>query len=589
MVSRAFDIVVVRGPGAGQRLAVERRPCIIGRGSDVDLPLLDRRVSRRHLEVTATPTGVTIQVCDGASRYLLNGEDRESAEAMPGDEIVLGETVLAIVERPAVTPGAGQAAANEITEATDVHELLSGIAGEIRGLSAIFSLIESLEGARDREGLESRVTEWAHQHARVERVRIVLADDAEVDGALRRHLARSTELLVEHDPRGGAMVSVPAHVNPAGRVAFSLPQLPEEISVQTRRMLAVAGRVCALSLKQLRDAQSSEEDRQSLRLLAIGSARVFSGESPAAKQLATLITRLAPSDASVLLTGETGSGKSFVARLLHESGPRAHEPFRVINCAAIPENLLESELFGHERGAFSGALASRVGAFESAGVGTLLLDEIGELPLASQAKLLRVLEERRFERVGSNREITLQARVICATNCDLAAMVEEGRFRRDLFFRVSVVTVRVPPLCERGDDLIALAERILGDLAPSAGRRIAGFSPAALDVIRRYSWPGNVRELRNALERAVVLGDDPRIEPGDLPEAIVAAAASRPLVTPAAGEGGLTVRLPATLEWLETKAIEAALAATGGNRTRAAALLGIHRMTLFKKLREEPK
>ena len=155
MVSRAFDIVVVRGPGAGQRLAVERRPCIIGRGSDVDLPLLDRRVSRRHLEVTATPTGVTIQVCEGASRYLLNGEDRESAEAMPGDEIVLGETVLAVVERPAVTPGAGQAAANEITEATDVHELLSGIAGEIRGLSAIFSLIESLEGARDQIGRAS--------------------------------------------------------------------------------------------------------------------------------------------------------------------------------------------------------------------------------------------------------------------------------------------------------------------------------------------------------------------------------------------------------------------------------------------------
>jgi DNA-binding NtrC family response regulator len=594
---RVFEIVVARGLGAGQRLAVEaeRRRYVIGRGSDVDLPLLDRRVSRRHLEVEATPTGVRIRVCEGAARFLLNGEERDNAEAVPGDEILLGNTMLAVVERaPAPNPGrraTDARHATEVTEATEVHELLSGMAGEVQGLSAVFGLIESLDGARTRPDLEARVAEWAQRHARVDGVRIILADDAEIDEALRPHLAHSTELLVEPHPRGGSVVSAPAHVNPAGRVAFSLPFEAETISVQTRRMLALAGRVCALSLTQLRDAQSSEDDRQSLRQLAIGSARVFSGESPAARQLATLITRLAAADSSVLLVGETGSGKSFVARLLHESSARAREPFRVINCAAIPENLLESELFGHERGAFSGALATRVGALEAAGVGTVVLDEIGELPLASQAKLLRVLEDKRFERIGSNRELTLRARVVAATNRDLAAMVEAGGFRRDLYFRISVVTVRVPPLRERGEDLVTLAERMLEDLAPSAGRRIAGFSAATLDVIRRYSWPGNVRELRNAIERAVVLGEDLRIEPGDLPEAIVAAAASTPHVVASVdgGDEGVSVRLPANLEWLEAKAIEAALAVTGGNRTRAAALLGIHRMTLFKKIREEPK
>jgi DNA-binding NtrC family response regulator len=577
VVSRGFDVVVLRGLGAGQRLVLEGRVCIIGRGADADLPLLDRRVSRRHLEVEGTPTGVRIRTCPGASRHLLNGEERDLSDAVPGDEIVLGNTVLAIVARPTEE--------SEVTEATDVHDLLSGIAGEVHGLSSIFDLVESLEGARDRVDLEARMSRWAQRHAGVDAVRIALADDADVEPTLQRHFAHSGDLLVEPGPGGGSLVSAPAHASPPGRVAFSLASAPEGISVQTRRMLTVAGRVCSLSLTQLRDAQTTEADRRDLRRLAIGSARVFSGESQAARQLAGLIARLSTSEASVLLVGETGSGKSFVARLLHESGPRAQEPFRVINCAAIPENLLESELFGHERGAFSGALATRVGAFESAGVGTLLLDEIGELPLPSQAKLLRVLEEKRFERLGSNRELPLRARVITATNRDLAAMADEGTFRRDLYFRVSVVTVRVPPLCERSEDLVALAERILDDLAPSAGRRVTGFSVAAQDVIRRYSWPGNVRELRNAIERALVLGDGPEIDAADLPEAIVASVSSS--VPAVSSSGADSVRLPAPLQWLEARAIEAALRETGGNRTRAAALLGIHRMTLVKKLRDE--
>jgi two-component system response regulator HydG len=354
--------------------------------------------------------------------------------------------------------------------------------------------------------------------------------------------------------------------------------------VFTRRSLVVAGGVCALAIGRLYALRAVEEDRDLMRSQALGRARGFLGASPAAQRISKLLPRLAASESCVLLLGETGSGKTFVARLLHEASDRAQEPFRVINCAAIPESLLESELFGSERGAFTGAVTARAGAFEAAGAGTILLDEVAELPLSSQAKLLGVLEERRFQRIGSNREIVLRARVLAATNRDLSAMVEAGTFRRDLYYRLSVVSIPVPALRERPEDIALLAQQVLGDLAATASRRVRGFTPAALEAIQRYPWPGNVRELRNAVERAIVLGEGDLIDVADLPE-IITAAGNTGTVDPA--EPTL-VRLPANLAWLEERAIEAALAATSGNRTRAAALLGIHRMTLVKKLRGEP-
>jgi two-component system response regulator AtoC len=285
---------------------------------------------------------------------------------------------------------------------------------------------------------------------------------------------------------------------------------------------------------------------------------------------------------AILIEGETGVGKTFFARLIHEGGARAKEPLRVLNCASIPESLLESELFGHERGAFTGANTARPGALESAGAGTLFLDEIGELSLASQAKLLRALEEKRFERLGSNRTLELRARVLCATNRDLAGMAKDGRFRADLLFRISVVKLTIPPLRERDDDLLLLAQHVLGDVARDGHRRIDGLSAEALDAIKRYPWPGNVRELRNAIEHAVVMGDGPVIALSDLPEAFTQL--PEHAVRPATGDRGESVTLPAHLDWLEARAIEAALRAAKNNRTRAAALLGIPRSTLYNKL-----
>jgi hypothetical protein len=242
----------------------------------------------------------------------------------------------------------------------------------------------------------------------------------------------------------------------------------------------------------------------------------FPGQSAGAKHIARLVARLTNASTTVLLLGEGGTGKSLLARRLHEGGCRAPHPFRVVNCAALPD-LIETELFGHERGAYTGAVCTRVGTFESAGEGTIFLDEIAELPLASQAKLLRALEERRFERVGSNEPRALEARVIVATNRKLGEMVATGRFREDLYYRISVVRVQVPPLRERRDDIDLLAKIILAEVAAGVGRRVEGFAPDALEAMRAHPWPGNLRELRNVIESAVVLGDGPFITLEDLP------------------------------------------------------------------------
>jgi DNA-binding NtrC family response regulator len=574
-----YELVVVRGAGVGLRLAVRGGTLSVGRALDAALPLTDRRVSRRHLEVRPAAHGVAIRVCDGAAKVLRNGEPTAECEALPGDEIVVGDTVLAVVDARATSAPDGAGAA----EGTDVRTLLTGVAADVRGLAAVFALGEALATVRDRDGIAEVVREWGRSNVSSAGAELAFAGDPDLGSALQRALARPDQLVLEPSERG-CTAAVRACAHPPCVLAFHFDVPPAQLPAFTRRSLVVAGGVCALAIGRLYAVRTLEEDRDAMRSQALGRARGFLGASPAAQRISKLLPRLAATESCVLLLGETGSGKTFVARLLHEASERAQEPFRVINCAAIPESLLESELFGSERGAFTGAVTARAGAFEAAGAGTILLDEVAELPLSSQAKLLGVLEERRFQRIGSNRDITLRARVLAATNRDLAAMVEAGTFRRDLYYRLSVVTIPVPALRERAEDITPLAQQVLGDLATTAGRRVRGFTPAALEAIHRYPWPGNVRELRNAVERAIVLGEGDLVDVADLPE-IVTAAGTTGTVDPA--EPTL-VRLPANLAWLEERAIEAALAATSGNRTRAAALLGIHRMTLVKKLRSEP-
>jgi two-component system response regulator HydG len=337
---------------------------------------------------------------------------------------------------------------------------------------------------------------------------------------------------------------------------------------------------------------------------SLGGGRRLVGSSPAAQGLLAFVAKVGPSDATILLTGESGSGKEMVAHAIHRASRRSRGPFIAVNCAAMTETLIESELFGHEKGAFTGATERKLGRFELADKGTLFLDEVGELPLNCQTKFLRVLEERLFERVGGTRPIAVDVRVIAATNRNLAEMVRLGQFREDLYYRLSVIHNVVPPLRQRAGDIPELAEHFLAQLRSQVARRVTGFTGDAIRALMAHPWPGNVRELRNAIERAIVLGEGELIRLEDLPPdlgggapAPISPAPLPELAGPPPGYGPTPPPMPTaapapigpvarSLRDLERDGIIAALRATGGNKAQAAAILEIDRSTLYKKLKD---
>jgi len=305
------------------------------------------------------------------------------------------------------------------------------------------------------------------------------------------------------------------------------------------------------------------------------------GQSPAMVAVYRTIARVAPLDTTVLIEGETGTGKELVARAIHHASPRAGRPFVVVDCAALPETLVESELFGHEKGAFTGATQSRRGLLEAADGSTCLLDEVGELSLPLQAKLLRVLQERVVRRVGGNAPIPVDVRLIAATNRDLRKAVEEGRFREDLYYRLNVVTIRVPPLRERPQDIPLLAQHFLRKWAAATGKPVTGFARETLERLARHAWPGNVRELEHVVERAVALATSSILLPEDLPPDVGPAGPPAPPTLPPGRR--------MTLEELKRWYVERVLAETGGNKARAAEILGIDRRTLYRLLERAPE
>ncbi|MBI5690485.1 MAG: sigma-54-dependent Fis family transcriptional regulator [Verrucomicrobia bacterium] len=358
----------------------------------------------------------------------------------------------------------------------------------------------------------------------------------------------------------------------------------------------------------LRKAQTYHQLLRVNRLLTDDLAEedgLLVGRSPAMLRLRQLVERVAPTDATVLITGESGTGKEMISREFYRRSPRRNEPFIKVNCAAVSQTLIESEFFGHERGAFTGATERREGRFELAHNGTLLLDEVSEIPPALQAKLLRVLQEREFERVGGSRTIKVNVRILATSNRDLLSHVNKGEFRQDLYYRLNVFPVHVPPLRDRMEDIPLLADSFLQRFARKHGVRVSGFTDAAYATMLAYRWPGNVRELQNTVERAVILSESGRpvaagalglpadlmpIDtasatpwanplPPELPPALEEPVGSTPTVT---DEQGQILRL----DELEKRAIQTALRQTSGNRTQAAAALGISIRTLRNKLQE---
>ncbi|MBK6532010.1 MAG: sigma-54-dependent Fis family transcriptional regulator [Deltaproteobacteria bacterium] len=310
-------------------------------------------------------------------------------------------------------------------------------------------------------------------------------------------------------------------------------------------------------------------------------SRALVGSSRAMRELHDLTCRVAATDATVLITGESGTGKELVARAIHAMSARSHGPFVAINCAAVPHHLLESELFGHVKGAFTDARSGRPGLFIEANGGTLLLDEIGEMPLEMQAKLLRALQERTVRPVGGDRELPFDARVIAATHQELDALVEAKTFREDLFYRIAVVIVPVPTLRERSDDVLVLAQHFLNRFVDRFGKRVVGFHPSAIARMAAYSWPGNVRELENCVERAVALTRGDTITVDDLPDRIRTFQPERPLAAPEEATEMMT------LSELEHRYLQRVLSLVGGNKSRAARVLGLDRRTLYRMLDRE--
>ncbi|GBD32258.1 MAG: acetoacetate metabolism regulatory protein AtoC [Gemmatimonadales bacterium] len=340
-----------------------------------------------------------------------------------------------------------------------------------------------------------------------------------------------------------------------------------------------------LTLKKAEEREQLRSQVASLQAeLTRRTDREVVAESPAMRKVMELASRVAPHSTTVLITGESGTGKEVVARAIHRMSPRKDRRFVAVNCGAIPENLLESELFGHARGAFTGATSDKPGLFEEADGGTLLLDEIGELPLELQVKLLRVLQEGEVRRVGAAKTRRVDVRVLAATARDLEADVRQGRFREDLYYRINVVRIHLPPLRQRPEDVEALARLFLEHASRRSGRALT-LTPAAMAALKAHPWPGNVRELENALERAAVLSADGRITPAELwPEAAESSGgAGGPGSSPGAA-GPTTLR--EALEQATREAIQRALDACGGNRAQAARLLGISQRALFYKLKQ---
>jgi two-component system, NtrC family, response regulator AtoC len=630
-------LVVIEGPDLGREFELPLRGGKVGREEGCLVQLTDPTVSRHH-GLFDMRDGSLCYVPE--KRSLVNGREVTAVHRLEsGDELVVGATKLAYlpVDGVAITR-----ASSNVTMEVSSRQLLALTGRDDRArrhLAAIAGLGDRLraESAAGRDAVARAACDAARTALDAQRAFVLAAGKRPAPVAAAIAAGESSQLQVPQDlidkvtqqrqvitaeSGGRSLIAAPVHGGGDDVVgvlwvdrksgAAGTWEEADTLALGCLALLTGAAWVGADTREQLsRKADALEE-----QLFGTGGDAGFIGRSAAAQRVLDFVKRVGPSDATILLGGESGAGKEMVARAIHAASRRAKGPCVAVNCAALTESLIESELFGHEKGAFTGATEKKAGRFEMADRGTLFLDEVGELPLGLQTKFLRVLEERRFERVGGQKAIEVDVRVVAATNRDLADMVKRGTFREDLFYRLSVIAIDVPPLRERLDDVPLLAEHFLARFRHQAARRITGFSQDAIAAMTRYPWPGNVRELRNAIERAIVLGDRELIIAQDLPPQVLAAAAPprtrtsspTPPLGSAISQAALVVPppLPASspaidvpppptggapvkarsLRDLEKEGILAALAATGGNKAQAAAILEIDRSTLYKKLKD---
>jgi transcriptional regulator with GAF, ATPase, and Fis domain len=604
---------------------IEAKEAVIGRDVAATVCINSRSVSRRHCSVRRDGDQYLIRDLGSRNGTLVNGLPVTECVLRHGDRIAVSDSLFVFdldlpgerVLRPEVAES-GDAAPLEFATVyqaeplfRDPHRLLSTMSRrEGMQVQALLEINRKAASLRNPEVLQQALLDAAFQLTPAESAAVLLYEQLDASATtvvaqhrsseltevrvsqtvVRRVLTQQVAVLARDtaaDPslkdvaslilRGHhSILCVPllAHERTLGVLYLSsrdVAQVFDEIHLET--MTGVAA-VVALSLVNAFDFQRIRAQAHMLEI-ALDHDRPMIGESPAMKRVYDSLARVAAADTTVLLLGESGTGKEVAARTLHRNSRRADKPLMAVNCATLGDNLLESELFGHEKGAFTGAVTLKKGLLEMADGGTVFLDEVAELPLTVQAKLLRVLQEREFSRLGSTRAIKVNLRLIAATNKDLRAAVNAGSFREDLWHRLNVVALRLPPLRERREDIPMLANFFLARSSQRCERRVLGMTLEAREVIQHYDWPGNVRELENAIERAVVLGSDSEIQLHDLPETIWEGAPAAPA----------PLSYHAALRDAKQKIITQALELTGGNYTEAARRLGVHVTYLHRLMR----
>ena len=618
----------VSGPLKGKVFSLSAGELSIGRDPSNEISLLDSLVSRRHCIIRKEAEAFRLLDLESRNNTFVSGVPIRERVLVPGDQIRVGNSVL-VFQGPGgetstdapfqldASPAPG--AATVILRKEDAlylqprrPESLPATARTVRDLNVLLDFSRALNSVRGLAALQEKVLEAVLEAVPADQAAILLTEDG-VEGfssivgrdrrlganqpirasqtilnrVLKESLAvlssdvqsddsyRDAESLLER--RVHSVLAVPLEVRSKvlGVMYLEASSPGSRFDSDLLQVATTLGNITALAIENARHLERLDgENRRLHEELNIHHSMV--GESKAMREVYEFVSRVAGRDSTVLISGESGTGKELVARAVHMNSPRVDKPFVAINCAAITETLLESELFGHERGAFTGAVAQKKGKLEVAEGGTVFLDEIGELALAMQAKLLRVLQEREFERVGGTRPIKLDVRLIAATNRDLKEASRTGTFRSDLYYRLNVVSLQMPALRERREDIPLLAAFFAAQHSEKVKRRVAGISPEAQACLTRYDWPGNVRELENAIERAVVLGSTEVILAEDLPDSILEETAASGQPVNALAEG---------IREAKKVLIERAIEQANGNYTEAAKILGVHANHLFRLIR----
>ncbi len=570
------ELIAVNGPLAGTRYTLTKGEILVGRAPNCNLVLNEPEVGWRHCQIRQQGDRFLVIDLKSSLGTYVNGMRSAERWLEDRDQVGIGKTILMF--------RSGEAASEEaiVSGAADTKPVLLDACSLLflfRALSA--TLIDT-----QRDLLQAQILRLIADLLPVEEGLLLLG--ASASELLTSYRQRRSAYKSDYEPslsricEEGAFedaesrtIGVPLYVAGALGGALIL-RVPEReigrLSAQLETLTAIAS-LASIGFEANREVETLKVENAILQE-QISTNTGIVGNSPTTARVRDLIDRVGPRDTTVLVTGESGTGKELIARALHQASARRDHPFIAVNCAAMSETLFESELFGHEKGAFTGAIALKKGRFELANGGTIFLDEIGDLASSLQAKLLRVLQERVFERVGGTQVHPLDIRVIAATNRDLGEDVREGKFREDLYHRLNVVTIDSPPLRERKEDIPLLAQYFLHKSAVRCKRQVDGLSPEAADIMMQYSWPGNVRELENAMERAVVLGVSESVLPEDLPETLLETA---PRDTGA--------KYHSSVGHAKREAILDAYVQGNGDYKQAARLLGLHPNYLLRLVR----